>query len=65
VIGFKEFFYQEAMTSTANIAGFARITLPLVTRQWVPEMDWGQPKKKRKQKVKDQPQLKESKRNLG
>lgn len=54
----------ETMTSTNCIAGFSRIALPLVTRQWPPAvaadlMAGDDGKKKKKKKVK-QPQVEES-----
>lgn len=59
---FKDWFLKETMTSTGDIAGFSRMTLPLVTRTWAPEivsdMDVkGYPKNK---KIKSQSQVKES-----
>lgn len=63
MISFKEFFYQETMTSTGCIAGFSRMTLPLVRRQWMPsvasELEVNKGDKKSKKKVLQQPQVKD------
>lgn len=57
---FKEWMLQEVGTSTSCIAGFSRITLPLVRRVW--PMDWGawHEDRKKKKKPLEQPQVKES-----
>lgn len=57
---FKDWMLQEVGTSTSCIAGFSRITLPLVRRVW--PMDWGSWHEDRKKKKKplEQPQVKES-----
>lgn len=57
---FKDWLMKEVGTSTSCIAGFSRIAIPMVTRQWPhPVMqqinDDSPPKKKRK----EQPQVKE------
>lgn len=31
---FKEWLLQEVGTSTANVAGFSRISIPLIRRKW-------------------------------
>lgn len=56
---FKDWFLKETSTSTGDIAGFSRISIPLVTRTWAPEIvnSIDAPKKK---KIKAQPQVKES-----
>jgi uncharacterized paraquat-inducible protein A len=59
MMGFKEWLMKETMTSTGCIAGFSRMTLPLVTRTWIPEIVMEKDPKKRK-KVRPQPQVKES-----
>ena len=50
-MGFKEWFLKE-MTSTANIAAFKRISIPLVRRIWPPSVatmfDQDPPEKKKK-----------------
>lgn len=60
---FKDWIQTEAMTSTNCVAGFSRIAIPLVFRQWPPaiaaDLEWGR-KDKKKKKVKPQPQVKES-----
>lgn len=43
---FKDWLMKEVGTGTNSIAGFSRITLPLVTRKWPDE---GKEKKKKKQ----------------
>ena len=59
---FREFL-MEIGTSTGCIAGFARITLPLVRRTWPPFVTFDEPdkshKRKRKRKRKKQPQVEE------
>lgn len=59
---FKEWFLKE-MTSTANIAAFKRMSIPLVRRVWPPSIatmfDQNPPGKKKK-KVYKQPQVEES-----
>jgi hypothetical protein len=57
---FKEWVIIREMTSTSCIAGFSRMTLPMVRRMW--PMDWGSWKDDRKKKKKplEQPQVKES-----
>lgn len=61
---FKEFIATE-MTSTGDIAGFSRISIPLVTRTWMPDVvfDMEEPTvnypKRKKKKVYQQPQVKE------
>ena len=57
---FKEWL-NETMTSTGDIAGFRRISIPLVRRQWpssVATMFDNDPPDKKK-KIKMQPQVKE------
>lgn len=58
---FKEFMKNETMTSTGSIAGYSRIAIPLVFRQWPPAVasEIEVPKKGKKKKVKEQPQVKE------
>lgn len=60
---FKDWIQTEAMTSTNCVAGFSRIAIPLVFRQWPPaiaaDLECGR-KDKKKKKVKPQPQVKES-----
>jgi len=34
-VDFKEWLIKEVGTSTANVAAFQRITIPLIRRQWV------------------------------
>jgi hypothetical protein len=53
---FKDWFVNEEGTSTADIAGYSRITIPLVRRSFV--TDFGKNKKK-KYRV---PQLEENKK---
>lgn len=57
---FKEWLFKEMSTSTSCIAGFSRMTLPLVKRTWpiaiASQLD--DPDEKRKKKVK-QPQVKD------
>jgi len=49
------------MTSTGDIAHFARITMPMVYRQWPEELGGTWPdKKKKKKKPHKQPQVDES-----
>lgn len=60
MITFKEFMNRkeelvETGTTTADVAGFSRITIPLVRRMWA---DWYN-----KKKGYQQPQVKESKKN--
>lgn len=54
-MSFKEWLeLQEVGTSTGSVAGFARISLPMVTRQFVPFWGEGDPffrKKKKKKKM--------------
>lgn len=56
---FKEWIQiQEVGTSTSCVAGFSRITIPLVHRMW--PTDWGSWKEDRKKKKPlEQPQVKE------
>lgn len=57
---FKDWFINEVGTSTADVAGFSRITIPLVRRWWV--SDWEEElngKNPKQKKVKDQPQVRE------
>lgn len=55
---FREFItMQETMTSTANIAGYSRITLPLVQRTWPSDLS-DEANKKRKKPYR-QPQVEE------
>jgi hypothetical protein len=60
---FKDWIQNETMTSTGCVAGFSRIAIPLVFRQWPPaiaaDLECGR-KDKKKKKVKPQPQVKES-----
>ncbi len=58
---FKDWLLKETGTSTSCIAGFSRMTLPLVTRQWPLEVAFQMevPNGKRKKKPKDQPQVKD------
>jgi hypothetical protein len=60
---FKEWFeLQETMTTTADIAGFKRITIPLVRRMYPPEiatMFADNPPPENYKKVYSQPQVKE------
>jgi hypothetical protein len=63
---FKEWLIQEIGTSTANIAGFRRMTLPLVRRMWPPSiatMFAQDPPGKRKKPYK-QPQVEEGANEL-
>lgn len=61
---FKEFMQQfdEVGTSTADVAGFKRISIPMNRRMWPPEVEGmfpdPQPKKK-KRKPHRQPQVEE------
>lgn len=59
---FKEWFLKE-MTSTANIAAFKRMSIPLVRRAWPSSIatmfDQNPPGKKKKKKVYKQPQVEE------
>ena len=61
-MSFKEYIMRE-MTSTGDIANFSRISIPLVTRTWVPEIAFemeptaNYPKKKKNPYM--QPQVKE------
>lgn len=57
---FKDFIMKETMTSTSSIAGFSRITLPLVTRMYPPSIDFqnNSPKGKKRKPVR-QPQVKD------
>jgi len=60
---FKEWFkLQEVGTSTASIAGFSRMTLPMVRRQFVMALGEQDPffKKKKKKKKKKDDDLKEN-----
>ena len=50
---FKEWL-NETMTSTGDVAGFARMSIPLVRRKWVDVKD------DKKKKIKMQPQVKEN-----
>ena len=56
---FKEWMQiQEVGTSTSCIAGFSRMTLPMVRRMW--PMEWGSWKEDRKKKKPlEEPQVKE------
>lgn len=58
---FKDFILKEVGTSTSCIAGFPRMTIPLVRRVWPPELggEWPEDsdKKKGKKKVYKQPQV--------
>lgn len=61
-MNFKEWFYQETMTSTGSIAGFARPCIGHVRRGWMPKFDEldDNPKKKKKDrhpKIYQQPQV--------
>ncbi len=55
---FKDWMMNEVGTSTADIAGFARITLPLIRRQWPSEFSFDE--FKRKKKALKQPQVEEA-----
>jgi len=65
-MGFKEWLIKEVGTSTGDIAGFRRITLPMVRRRFAPGIatmfaDDPPPKSK---KIKKQPQVEESVKKL-
>lgn len=56
--------YKECGTSTGDIAGFSRISIPLVTRTWAPNVVFDMDPthnypKKRKKRAKKQPQVEE------
>ena len=56
---FKEWMIQEVGTSTSCIAGFSRITIPMVRRTW--PTDWGNwYQDRKKKKPLKQPQVEES-----
>lgn len=38
MLSFKDWFVKEAMTNTADIAGFSRIAIPMVSRKWMPNV---------------------------
>jgi hypothetical protein len=68
-VRFKEFLeLSEAGTFTNSIAGFSRMTIPLVRRIWPPQFgtDWGQDIESGRKKGKKpyaQPQVKENQIN--
>lgn len=59
---FKEFMIQEVGTSTGDIAGFSRISIPLTRRMWPSPVNVleDDSKKKSKSKTKMQPQVQEA-----
>jgi len=56
---FKDWFYKEAMTSTASIAGFARMTIPSIQRRVWPYVDSRDGARYRNGKIVEQPQIRE------
>lgn len=52
-MGFKEWLLKEIGTSTACVAGFSRIAIPMQRRIWP---TWGE----KKRKIKKQPQVEEN-----